>query len=60
MNSNKAKKKFCLSSHCNGGESDLYVNETKIYNFKANDNMSWYNFCLRIMSKDLSKEWRRY
>ena len=31
------KKKFCLSLHCNGAISYLFVNGTKIYKFKTKD-----------------------
>ena len=42
INFSKAKTKFCLSLHYNGEESYLYAN--KVCKFKANDNISWYNF----------------
>ena len=56
INFSKAKTKFCLSLHCNGDESYLYVNKTEICKFKANNNISWYNFCLGSLSKDLTKD----
>ena len=31
------KRKFCLSLHCNGANSYLFVNGTEIYKFKAKD-----------------------
>ena len=31
------KKKFCLSLHCNGANSYLFVNGTEAYIFKAKD-----------------------
>ena len=31
------KKKFCLSLHCNGANSHLFVNGTEIYKLKAKD-----------------------
>ena len=34
----------------------MYVNKTEIYKFKAKDNIIWYNFCLRSVSKDFSKD----
>ena len=43
---------FCLSLHYNGDESYLYVDKTETCKFKANDNTSWYNFCLGSISKD--------
>ena len=33
----------------------MYVNKTEICKFKANDNISWYNFCLGSVSKDFTK-----
>ena len=30
------KKKICLSLHCNGGNSNLFVNGTEIIKFKVN------------------------
>ena len=47
INFNKASRKFCLSLLYNGDESYLYVNKTDIYKFKAKNNISWYNFCLK-------------
>ena len=35
INSTVAKKKFCLSLHCNGANSYLFVNGTEVYKFKA-------------------------
>ena len=37
LNFTKANTKFCLSLHCNGGNSFLFVNVTDIYKFKAKD-----------------------
>ena len=48
--------KFCLSLPKNGTERYLYVNETEIRKFKANDNIRWYNFCLGNVSKDFTKD----
>ena len=45
-----------VSLHYNDDESHLYVNKTGICEFKANDNMSWYNFCLGSISKDFTKD----
>ena len=39
-----------------GDESYLYVNETEICKFKANDDLSWYNFYLKRVSKDFRKD----
>ena len=44
INFSKANTKFCLSLHYNGVNSYLYVNKTKIYKFKAHDNIRWYEF----------------
>ena len=52
----KANAKFCISLCYNGGESYLYVNKTEICKFEANDNISWYNFCLGSISKDFTTE----
>ena len=46
----------CSSSHYIGDESYLYVNKTKICKFEANDNISWYDFCLGHVSKYFSKD----
>ena len=50
----KAKTKFCL--HYSADKSYLYVNKTEICKLKANDNISWYNFCLGSISKDFAKD----
>ena len=47
INFKKASRKCCLSLLYNGDESYLYVNKTDIYKFKAENNTSWYNFCLK-------------
>ena len=39
-----------------GDESYLYVNKTEICKFKANDNISWYNFCSASRSKDFRND----
>ena len=56
INFSKAKTKFCLSLHYNGDDSYVYVNKTEICKSKANDNISWFNFCLGSMSKDFTKD----
>ena len=33
-----------------------YGSKREIYKFKAKDNISWYNFCLRSISKDFTKD----
>ena len=45
----KANTKFCLSLHYNG-------DKTEIFKFKAKDNISWYNFCVRRVSQDFAKD----
>ena len=35
INFSRSNKKFCLSLHYNGSNSLLFVNATKIYQFKA-------------------------
>ena len=37
INFTVTKKKFCLSLHCNGANSYLFVNYTESYKFKAKD-----------------------
>ena len=34
----------------------MYVNKTEILKLKANDNISWYDFCLESVSKDFTKD----
>ena len=34
----------------------MYISKTETYKFKAKDNISWYNFCLRTVSQDLRKD----
>ena len=47
----EAKTKLCLSLHNSGDNKSLYINKTEIYKCKAHDNMRWYGFCLRRVSK---------
>ena len=56
VNIRKAKKKFCLSLHYDGDDSYSYVIKAEICKFKANDNVSWYNFYLRSNSKDFTED----
>ena len=37
INFTVTRKKFCLSLHCNGSNSYLFVNGTEIYKFKVKD-----------------------
>ena len=49
------EKKCCLSLHCNGENSYLFVNSTEIIKFKAKDsNIIAISFCLGNISKDWS------
>ena len=34
----------------------MYISKTETYKFKAKENISWYNFCLRTVSQDLRKD----
>ena len=56
INFSKRNTKCCLSLHCIGDQSYLYVDKTEIYRFKAKDNISWYNFCLGSVSQDFAKD----
>ena len=50
-------KKFCLSLHYNRANSYLFVNGTKIYNFKAKDSeIVATPLCLGNISKDWSAD----
>ena len=47
-------KRFVLSLHYNGSRSSLFVNTTKIYQFKAkNSEKKDYKLCLGNISKDV-------
>ena len=51
------KKKFCLSSHYDGANSYLFVNDTEIYKFKAKDSeIARSPLCLGNISKDWSTD----
>ena len=55
INFTEQGKKFCLSLHCNGSNSYLFVNDTKIYQFKTKDSeVTAYLLCLGNISKDCS------
>ena len=34
----------------------MYENKTEIYKFQVTDNISWYNFCLGIVTQDFTKD----
>ena len=51
----KVNTKFCLSLHCNGDNSYLFVNDTEIVKFQAKDSMIVpNNLCLGNVSKNVS------
>ena len=51
----KKDTKFCLSLHCSGANSYLFVNGTEIIKFKAKDSeITAYPLCLGNISKDWS------
>ena len=53
INFTKENTKFCLSFHCNGANSYLFVNGTEIIKFKAKDpEIAAYPQCLENVSKD--------
>ena len=53
INFTVSKKLFCLSLHYNGADSYLFVNDTKIYKFKAEDSeIVTSSLCLGNISKD--------
>ena len=48
-------KRFVLSLHYNGSNSLLFVNATKMYQFKAKDSeIKYYTLCLGNISKDFT------
>ena len=57
INYTVTKKKFCLSLHYNGANSNLFVNGTEICKFKATDSEIVANpLCLGNISKDWSAD----
>ena len=55
FNFSRSEKIFCLSLHYNGSNSFLFVNGTKIHQFKAKDSgIKVYPLCLGNISKDFS------
>ena len=51
----KSSRKVCLSLHYNESNSFLFVNATKIYQFKANNSaIKKYPLCLGNISKDFT------
>ena len=58
----RSRKRFVLSLHYNGSNSFLFVNATKVYQFKAkNSEIKDYALCLGNISKDFTmnnlKKW---
>ena len=52
INFRQSRKRFVLSLNYNGSNSFLYVNATKIYQFKAKDSeIKDYTLCLGNISK---------
>ena len=55
INITKTNTKFCLSLHCKGANSYLFVNGTEIHKFKAKDSeIVATPLCLGNISKDFS------
>ena len=55
INFTAVRKKFCLSLHCNGANSYLFVNGREVYKFKAKDSEIVVGpICLGNISKDWS------
>ena len=55
INFTQSNRKFCLSLHYNGSNSFLFVNGTKIHEFKAKDfEIKTYPLCLGNISVDFS------
>ena len=55
INFTQSGKRFALSLHYNGSNSFLFVNATKVYQFKAkNSEIKDYALCLGNISKDFT------
>ena len=55
INLSRSYKIFCLSLHYNGSNNFLFINTTKIYQFKAKDSeINIYPLCLGNISGDFS------
>ena len=53
INFSRSGRKFCLSLHYNGSNRFLFVNATKMHQFKANNSgIKRYPLCLGNISKD--------
>ena len=58
INFSRSNRKFCSSLHYNVSNSFLFVNATKIYQFKAKDSViKKYPLCLGSISRDFSAKW---
>ena len=59
INFTKENTKFCLSLHCNGANSYLFVNGKEIHKFTGKDSkIDPYELCLGNMSKDWSVDFQ--
>ena len=55
INFTQPRKRFVLSLHYNGSNSFLFVNATKIYQFKSKDpEIKDYTLCLGNISEDFT------
>ena len=54
INFTVTQKKFCLSLHCNGSNTYLFVNGKEIIKFKAKDSIVVGPLCLGNISKNWS------
>ena len=53
INYSRSRRKFCISQHYNGSNSFLFINVTKMHQFKAEDSeINKYPSCLGNISKD--------
>ena len=54
INFSRSNREFCLSLHYNGSNSFLFVNATKVYQFKTQDSeIKKYPLCLGNVSGDV-------
>ena len=57
INFSRSQKDFCLNLHYNGSNSFLFLNATKIHQFKANNSeIKKYPLCLGNITKDFSAD----
>ena len=60
INYTKTNTKFCLSLHCNGANSYLFLNGTEIHKFKAKDSEIMVTpLCLGNISKDFTVDYMK-